>query len=212
MNDKMINILKDRPFIIPKLLLRNYRELGISNDELIVIMIVMNFGDKVIYDPEKFSKEINGNKHEIMKTINNLIDKNILSLIIEKSNRKTVEYLSLDILYEKLFNIVIGMKEDNEIDNSVFGIFEGELGRMLTPMEYEKIKEWINSGNSNELIILALKEAVLKGVSNFNYIDSILNNWKKKGYKNKTDIEKEKKEYRSKKEKIEIFDTDWLNE
>ncbi len=131
---------------------------------------------------------------------------------MEKSNRKTVEYISLDSLYEKLFNIIIDEKENNEIDNSIFSIFEGELGRMLSPMEYEKVKEWVTSGNSNELIICALNEAVLKGISNFNYIDSILNNWRKKGYKNKSDIMKEKEEYRNKKKKVDVFDTDWLNE
>ena len=78
-------------------------------------------------------------------------------------------------------------------------------------MEYEKIKEWINSGNSNELITLALKEAVLNGVNNLNYIDSILNSWKKKGYKNASDILKEKENYRTKKEKVQVYDTDWLN-
>lgn len=212
MDSKIINIIKDRPVIVPKLLLNNYKELGITSDGLIIIMVIMSYGDKVVYDPEKFREDINWDKRDVMKTINSLIDKNILSLIIEKSNRKAIEYISLEILYEKLFNIVIDNDSEKEVDNSIFGIFEGELGRMLTPMEYEKIKEWINNDNSNELIILALKEAVLKGVNNLNYIDSILNSWKKKGYKNKKDVEKEKKEYRNKKEKVEIFDTDWLNE
>ena len=72
-------------------------------------------------------------------------------------------------------------------------------------MEYEKIKEWITSGISNELIILALKEAVLNGVGNLNYIDKILVTWKKKGYKNKKDIDKDKEMYQEKKEKNDIF-------
>ena len=212
MDNKLIDLLKDRPLYIPRVLLSNYKLLGISEEELIIIMVIMNYGDKVVYDPELFTKDINGNKHDVMKIINNLFDKNILTLVIEKSNRKAAEYISLDSLYDKLFNIILDKKENTEIDNSIFSIFEGELGRMLSPMEYEKVKEWITSGNSNELIICALNEAVLKGISNFNYIDSILNNWRKKGYKNKNDIVKEKEEYRSKKKNVDIFDTDWLNE
>ena len=212
MEGKMINILKEKPMFMPRLLLSNYRNLGITSDELIIIMVIMNCGDKVLFDPEKIREEIKCDKREVMKLINSLVDKNILSLIIEKNNHKAAEYISLDILYSKLFNLVIGKEEETEIDNSIFGIFEGELGRMLTPMEYEKIKEWVRTEDNKELIILALKEAVLNGVNNFNYIDSILNSWKKKGYKNKEDIEKEKKAYRNKKDKVEIFDTDWLNE
>ena len=212
MNNKLISLIKDKPLIIPKVLINNYKILGISDEELIMIMVIMAYGDKVIYDPELFANDINGNKHDVMRIINNLFDKNILTLVIEKSNRKTIEYISLDLLYEKLFNIVLGKEEDKEIDNSIFTVFENELGRMLSPMEYEKIKEWISNDNSYELITCALEEAVMKGVNNFNYIDSILNSWKKKGFKTKQDIKKEKVEYHSKKEKVDIFDTDWLNE
>ena len=210
--DNIVNLIKDKPLFIPRLLLKNYKELGISDEELIIIMIIMNEeGDKVIYDPEKFAGVINGNKRSIMMMIDALCDKNILSLIIEKNNKKTYEYLSLDSLYEKLGNIVLDKKEDEEIDTSIFSIFENELGRTLSPMEYEKIKEWITS-NSKEMITLALKEAVLNGVSNLNYIDSILNSWQKKGYKNKEDILKDKEKYRTKKGKVDVFETDWLND
>ena len=210
--DNVINIMKDRPLFIPRILINHYKELGISDEELIVIIVIMSYGDKVLYDPEAFAKEINGNKKSIMMIIDNLCDKNILSLVIEKNNKKTYEYISLDLLYEKLFNMVIDKSDDSEIDNSVFSVFENELGKMLSPMEYEKIKEWITNGNSNEMIICALREAVLNGVSNLNYIDTILNTWKKKGYKCKNDVMKDKENYRGKKDKVEVFDTDWLNE
>lgn len=212
MDNNLINLLRDKPVYIPKVLFKNYRLLNITDSEIIIIMLLISYGDKVMYNPEEFSKEINFSKHEIMKIINNLIEKNIISLVIEKSNRKTCEYISLDLLYDKLFNIIIDKNDSHEEDNSIFSIFESELGRMLSPMEYEQIKEWMTSGNNNELIICALREAVLKGVGNLRYIDSILNDWKKKGYKNKADILKEKEEYRNKKGKVEVFDTDWLNE
>ena len=212
--NNVINLIKDKPLYIPRILLSNYKSLKITDEELIIIAVIMSYGEKVLYDPEKFAQIINGNKRTIMKVIDNLCDKNILSLVIEKKDRKTYEYISLDNLYEKLFNIVIDKKdEEEEIDNSVFSIFESELGRTLSPMEYEKIKEWINSGSNNELIICALREAVMNGISNFNYIDRILDSWSKKGYKNREDILKDKEKYHSKKEeKVEVFDTDWLNE
>lgn len=207
----MINLVKERPIFIPKILLHNYKKIGITDEELIVIMVVMNYGDKVIYDPELFASDIDCDKKKIMMIIDSLCDKNILSLIIEKNNKKAYEYISLDILYEKLFNIAMGNEEKQESDDSIFSTFESELGRTLSPMEYEKIKEWITSGNSNEIIVLALKEAVLNGVNNLNYIDRILDSWRKKGYKNERDILKEKENYRTKKEKVQVYDTDWLN-
>lgn len=209
--NNIVNLIKGKPLYIPRILLSNYQKLGITDEELIIIIVIMNEGDKVIYDPEMFAKVINGNKRNIMKLIDSLCDKNVLSLIIEKKDKKAYEYISLDALYEKLSNIALDKKEDEEIDNSIFSVFENELGRTLSPMEYEKIKEWVGN-NSIEMITLALKEAVLNGVSNLNYIDSILNSWHKKGYKTKEDILKDKENYRTKKEKVDVFETDWLND
>lgn len=212
MDEKVISILKDKPVVIPRILLNNYKKLNISDSELIMIMVLLSFGDKITYNPEEFAKEINGDKHQVMNIINNLIHKNIISLEIERVNKKANEYLSLDLLYDKLFNLIIDKKEEKEIDISIFDTFEKELGRTLSPMEYGQIQEWITSGNSEEMITYALREAVLNGVSNLRYIDSILNDWKKKGYKNKNDILKDREMYRNKKNKVSVYDTDWLNE
>ena len=212
MDEKVISILKDKPVVIPRILLNNYKKLNISDSELIIIMVLLSFGDKITYNPEEFAKEINGDKHQVMNIINNLIHKNIISLEIERVNKKANEYLSLDLLYDKLFNLIIDKKEEKEIDISIFDTFEKELGRTLSPMEYGQIQEWITSGNSQEMITYALREAVLNGVSNLRYIDSILNDWKKKGYKNKNDVLKDREMYRNKKNKVSIYDTDWLNE
>jgi len=208
----LISLFKDRPIVVPRFLFSNYKMLNISDSEFIMIMVLLSFGDKIVYNPDEFAKMINGDKHEVMMIINDLIEKNVISLVIEKNNRKTYEYISMDLLYEKIFNMAIDNQEEEKIDNSIFSIFENELGRMLSPMEYEQVKEWITSGNSNEMIVCALREAVMNGVSNFRYIDTILNDWRKKGYKNKGDIVKDREVYRSKKSKIDVFDTDWLNE
>lgn len=212
MEDKVINILKDRTISISKIILKNYKKLNISDTELIIIMVLMSFGDKVMYNPEELASVTNADKYEVMSVINKLVEKNIISFEVEKIDKKTYEYLSLDLFYDKLFNLIIDKPMERKVDVSVFDTFERELGRTLSPMEYEQIKEWVNNGNSDEMIAYALREAVLNGVSNFRYIDSILNEWKKKGYKNKNDITRDRENYRSKKGKVSVYDTDWLNE
>lgn len=214
MDDKIIDLLKLRPIVIPRILLNNYRLFNITDSEFIVIMVLLSYGDKITYNPEEFAREVRMSKHEVMSIIDSLCDKNIISLVVEKVNKKTYEYLSMELLYQKLFNIVANddKSEKEEIDNSIFSVFEKELGRTLSPMEFEQIKEWITSGNSNELIICALREAVLNGVGNLRYIDSILNDWRKKRYRKQEDVKKDREIYRSKKSKVEVFDTDWLND
>lgn len=214
MDDKIFNIISERPVVIPKVLLNNYHKLNIQDHEFAVIIAIMSMGNKVLYDPTAISCELGIDKMQVMEYINDLVEKNILSIEIEKNNRKSSEYISLDMLYKKLVNIVIDVKDKEiSVDNSIFDIFQKELGKTLSPMQYEMIKEWISSGTSEELIIEALREAVLNGINNFNYIDRIIATWKEKGYKNKEDIIKDKSKYHSsKKETKEVFDMDWLSQ
>ena len=80
-------------------------------------------------------------------------------------------------------------------------------------MEYEIIKGWISDNFSYEIIIEALKEAVYNQVTNLNYIDKILYEWKKKGIRTKEEILKDKNNYRSNKiSPSKVFDYNWLDD
>ena len=182
MNNNVLNLLQDKPIVVPRILFNNYKRLNINEEEFIVIMLIISLGNKIEYNPDIFVNELNIEKYKVMEIINNLISKNILSLDMEKNGRKMEEYISLSLLYDKLLNLIIDNNdEDKEIDGSIFTIFENELGKTLSPMEFEQIKEWSITYKNEELIILALKEAVLNGVSNFRYIDKILDDWNRKG-------------------------------
>ena len=92
MNKKIIELLKEKPIIIPKILLQNYKKLKISEEELLVIAVIMSYGNKVMYDPELFAGDIDLDKKIIMKCISSLCDKSIASLVIEKRNQRAYEY------------------------------------------------------------------------------------------------------------------------
>jgi len=213
MNNNVLNLLQDRPIIVPRILFNNYKKLNINEEELIVIMLIISLGNKIEYNLDIFVNELEMDRRNVMKIIGSLIDKNILSIDIVKNGRKNEEYISLSMLYYKLLNLVIDMDNDDvKIDDSLFSIFEEELGRLLSSMEIEQIKEWINTYKNEDLIRAALKEAVLSGVNSFRYIDTVLNQWNKKGYKSIEDVLKDKENYRKKKNNIDVFDTDWLND
>ncbi|MCC3376476.1 DnaD domain-containing protein [Cohnella sp. REN36] len=61
---------------------------------------------------------------------------------------------------------------------SLFGTFEQEFGRPLTPMEVETINGWLDQDRyPEELVLFALKESVFAGKLHFRYIDRILLEW-----------------------------------
>ena len=131
---------------------------------------------------------------------------------MKRINKVLTETINLDLLYEKLA-FSLNQVEEKE-DSNLYSIFESEFGRTLSPMEYEIINSWKDNGYTEELIILALKEATYNGVSNLRYIDKIIYEWGKKGIKNKEDVENNRKQFKnnnSNKNK-ELFDYDWLND
>ncbi|MBR3161175.1 MAG: DnaD domain protein [Bacilli bacterium] len=214
MNTKIIDILKEKPLIIPKILFKNYKKLKISEEELIILIYIINLGDKIIYDPSIFTEELNIDKYKVMEILTNLTDKNIIDIKVEK-NKKGIseEYIHINTLYNKLFNIILE-EEKTSVDvnnNDLFSLFESELGRTISSMECEIIKEWINS-YSEELIKEALKEAIYNNVRNLKYIDRILYTWKTKGITTKEDIIKDKKNYRKQVVTSNVFDYNWLEE
>ena len=215
MDNNILKILQDNPVVVPRILINNYRKLGITEAELIIIMLVISLGNDIEYNPDIFVQELGMDKRMVMSLISNLIDKKILSIEMVKNGRKLEEHISLSLLYSKLLNIVKDISEEDsvKIDNSIFSVFENELGKLLSPMQIEKIKEWVVTYKNEELIIAALREAVMNNVSNLNYIDTILSEWNKKGYKSKEDVLKDKSNYRDKKKSnVDIVEVDWLND
>lgn len=215
MNSKIIELLKEKPLIIPKKLFLNYKKLNITEEELIVLIFIINIGDKIIYNPQMIVDSLSIDKYKVMDILNNLASKNIITIKLEKNSKGiSEEYIYTDVLYNKLFNIVIEEKKEINIDNTdMFTLFEKELGRTLSPMECEIIKEWLSSDYTEELIKEALKEAIYNNVRNLKYIDRILYTWKNKGLNTKEDVIKDKQNYRKPKEELkDIFDYNWLED
>lgn len=59
---------------------------------------------------------------------------------------------------------------------NLYEIFEQEFGRPFSPMELQQLMEWEREYKP-EIIVQALKEAVIAGKRNMRYIDRILLNW-----------------------------------
>ena len=204
---KVIDLIRNEPFYIPNILLKNYRKLNITDSELIVLVYLIN--TDISFNPKQIAKDLNFDLSEIMNIITSLTEKGILKIdIINKKVRE--EVINLEELYKKLGFIVVN-DEIKENSNNIFDIFEKEFGRTLSPIDYEIITDWQKNYN-DEIILLALKEAVFNGVNNLRYIDKILIDWNKKGIKNEQDIINDRKSFQNKKQNKKLFDYDWLNE
>lgn len=207
-------VIKEKTYNIPSFILKNYEKLNLTAEEVLVLIVLYNHYGKISYDINKLLEEINLEKYKLMQLISSLEEKKIISIdLITNSKGLKEEYISLELLYDKIVNIYLDVKEETNESADIYSAFEKELGRTLSPMEYEIIKGWVMDKFSDELIILALKEAVYNGVNNLRYIDKVLYGWRKKNIKNKQDIIKDKEKFKNRqKENIEVFDYNWLDE
>jgi len=216
MNEVVMNILKDNPLTIPKVLLKNYKKISITEEELLVLICLINKGEKSVYNPNIFTEELDMDKYKAMQVLNDLAEKNILEIKLENNkNGKKEEYIYTDLLYKKIYSILLDDNITEEINTSkdIYLKFETELGRTISPAEVELINEWMHDGITEEIIEEALKEAVYNNVRNLKYIDRIIYNWKQLGIKTKKDIIKEKKNHRKAQSlKEPIYDYNWLEE
>lgn len=215
--EEVERLLREKPIVLPRYLFNSYLRLGITAEELIILIFIIDKGDKIVYNPDIIATPLGMDKYKVMEILNSLNEKMIISITMEKdSSGKSEEYISLDLLYKKIMGIILDKKESNtlDIDNSdIYSIIEKEFGRTISPMECQIIKGWIDDKFTHELIMEALKEAIYNGVTSLKYIEKILYSWRKKGYKNKEDIIKAKTtEKENKKKEEDVFFYDWLND
>ena len=167
------------------------------------------------FNPKKIGADLNIQLPEVLQIIDGLCTNDIISIELKKVNEVREEFINLEQLYTKLAYFIINEEEvvESVKSSNIYDIFEQEFGRTLSPIEYELINGWLEADFKEDIIIMALKEAVFNGVSNLRYIDKILYEWKKKGLNSKEDVENNRLQFQQKKvEKKELFDYDWLNE
>lgn len=207
---KIYGIVKSKNLIIPSVLLMNYKELKLDLKELLFLSFLMSYDQIISFDPVYFSNVLGFEVPEVMELISNLSNKKYIKLEVKNSDGKIKEYIDITYLYEKLTSMLIEGSSFNDQEHSdIYKVIETELGRTLSPIEYETIARWLNASVSEELIKEALKEAVLNGVRNLKYIDKIIYEWTKKGYKKASDVRRKPiKEEKN----IELFEYDWLDE
>ena len=220
-SSKLIELFKQGNMVIPLYFLQHYKDFKLNLEEFVFLMYLYNLGNKFLFDPGKFSSELNIELVDVMNYIGILTDKHFIRVEVLKNEKGLMEeVVLLDDFYDKLSMITID--EVNSVSNSdssnIFEIIEKEFGRTLSPIEYEIIKAWLDSGFSEELIKEAIKEATMNNVSNLRYIDKILFEWNKAGIKNSSDVDKNRKkrvELREKQDEhidMDIIDYNWFDD
>lgn len=74
----------------------------------------------------------------------------------------------------------INKQINNQEKPSLFELFEDEFKRPLTQVEMQRLFDW-QKEHGEQLVMYALREAILNNAYHFNYIDKILCEWQRNG-------------------------------
>lgn len=209
-NKSLIKYINGKNYSVSPWFLRALRKLEVTVDELIMLVYFNNLSEKTL-NLEDICNTLGYTNEEALLIFSSLNTKKLIKIINEKDdNNRLKEVISLENIENIIFD-AIGELEDKANIKTIFEVFEKEFGRTLSPMEYEIINAWIDKSISEELIIGALKEATYNNVRSLRYIDKIIYEWGRKGFKTMEDVKNHlvKKNFDLDKT---LFDYNWLDE
>ncbi|MBP1999588.1 DNA replication protein [Paenibacillus shirakamiensis] len=199
---------------VPQALLQSYRALGLNDTEAMLLIQLLSFRQQELNafpSMEQLELRMGASDTVISLHIQRLMREGWIA-IDEVTDALGIRYehYNLTGMYEKLsvflaeemsgsmspqdqkvfeqvqLDHVEGSLEEQE--RNLFVTFEKEFARPLSPMECETISGWLDQDQyADELIRLALKEAVFAGKIHFRYIDRILLEWSRNRVKTAED-------------------------
>ena len=86
MDDKILNLMMDRPIIIPRIIFNNYKRLNITEEELVILIFIIDLGNKIVYNPDIFVSELHIEKYKVMEILNSLSEKKLITITVEKNS------------------------------------------------------------------------------------------------------------------------------
>lgn len=201
------------------LLLEYYKKLHISENDLAVILMIDHLLEQknTLITPDLLSLRMNLKSEEIDKILVSLMDRDFLVYDFTKKIKVSLKPLKKKLYKE--FQVELAFEQENTSNakkaaylKNIYDVFEKELGRTLSPLEFSLIGEWVEQGYTDETIINALKEALSKGKKTLKSVDKILLQWQardeieKNGYTSISDNWDKNME-----ETLKIIKTKWVD-
>lgn len=190
-------------------LIAYYHDLKVSDAEFVLLIQLEAFAQRGEHFPanDQLAANTNFTSNEIAELIQRLIDRQqlVIKQVTDQSGRISDRY-DLSPLYEQLDHYLSehlrsqpelsdgttskSTSLDNDPLNKLLRQFEMEFGRFMSPIEREEIQSWLVVDRYQaDIIVLALREAVLSQAYSLKYVDRVLLNWQRHNLKTVAEVE-----------------------
>lgn len=191
MEQMVLQLLKQGNLTLPTVFIKYYKEIGLNDQEMMLVVQILTFKQEGKDFPTiaEITDRMTAGEREVIMMLQKLVQKGYLAIDdhIERDTGVRAEVYQLDPLYEKIARILAAKQASSQKETSktepkqnLFTIFEQEFGRPLSPIECESIAMWQDQDKyKDELILAALREAVISNKLFIRYIDRILYEWQR---------------------------------
>lgn len=186
--------------VLNNYLLEHYQDIGMNNDQFLVYVQLRKFleqGEK-LPDLTMVAKNMRLTKNSVANTLQSMIKQGFAEMkSVSNEFGQSVDQLNFDGLYNQLLELTPiidksqtkSKKLETSSRQQVFAAIESEFQRPLSTFELQTVSKWFDEAKYDpEMIMLALKEAVLNNVYNFRYIEQILVNWRQNNIQTELDV------------------------
>lgn len=125
----------------------------------------------------------------LLKEIKNIKTLKYQQFVADEYNKR--DTVSIPYLYPSDTTVTVSDTVTVSVSDNLINIYSEEIGS-LTPYQLEKLNSYLDD-LSEEMIIEAIKISSAYNKKSLSYIEGILKNWIRKGYKVLADIEQENK-------------------
>lgn len=202
--------LKDGTTAVPNILFNRFSQLDLTAEEFLLLVYMMSkLNQSNEYDYiQVMEHQLGWDAEKIFDVMNALVTKDYLAIELRTNPEgKQADHYTLRPFFQKLDDFYFKDKQEGTYEvasrtqeSHLVTDIEQEFGRVLTPLEIETINIWLKQDQySEDLIRVALREAVIHRAINLKYIDRILLNWENNNIKTVHEAEAYIKDYQARK-------------
>ncbi len=173
-------LFDDYGFPIEKILLKEYKRLGLTMPELTILVALLDiYKKRRSFSILSISRRVDYNKNEIACHVESLLDKGFITLSLEQKDGKEREIFHVSPVFSKIESLLesdeqerIKAENESQIVQTIEK-FERGLGRVLKGYELENIRVWYDQKvYTHEQVLKAIESA--GGNIGIKYVERIL--------------------------------------
>ncbi|MDI3327300.1 MAG: DnaD domain protein [Alicyclobacillaceae bacterium] len=206
-------LLASSALAIPAELLRWYRDLGLRDEELVLILHLLymrQWEDTVFPTYGELSRRMSASEDQIAAMIQRLIGLDLMALDhrLDEHTGTWQDGYDLSPLFRKLARLWLERNVEElprpwvtaDAAGRLLRKFEEEFGRPLTSIEIEQLIHWLDEDAYPEWMIQeALREAVLSGTLSLRYMDRVLLEWQRKNIRSLKELQAHRQQFQQRK-------------